>query len=438
MTESGHKTEQTTHVSDTNRPALGFRVTQQTDSTDVAATILRAQEAGFHPYVLNDGANGSEALNFAQRLGAEVVSSSGLPDTPSKEISREARRRGFPGVVWKAHLDRRVDFKMCAERIQNSTAYTMEPAFEPAVGSNPEILVAIPAYNEAETISGVITKAAPYADDVIVVDDGSDDDTAKRAHEAGAVVVAHETNQGYGAALQTAFEEAHRSGTDHLVILDGDGQHDPGDIPALMEKQRERNAEVTIGSRFTQDASTDAPMYRRFGLRVVNILTNLSLGLVRAESRIFDTQSGFRVYSHEAIATLAQDDQIGDSMEASTDILYHAHQNGYDVAEVGTDVTYEVKDASSHNPVSHGVNLIMNLLRTVEQNHPVTILGIPGFVFTLLGIGFGYWTFSTYLTSEVFPLGLAVTSVFFTLSGILACFTAIILHSLNVHLDDKD
>jgi hypothetical protein len=76
----------------------------------------------------------------------------------------------------------------------------------------------------------------------------------------------------------------------------------------------------------------------------------------------------------------------------------------------------------------------MNLLRTVERDRPVTVLGVPGFISALLGIGFGYWTFSTYISSGVFPLGLAVTSVFFALAGIFACFTAIILHSLNAHL----
>ena len=73
---------------------------------------------------------------------------------------------------------------------------------------------------------------------VLVIDDGSDDDTADRAKEAGATVIEHEVNSGYGAALKTTFVEAHRLGVDHLVILDGDGQHDASDIPKLVAEQQ--------------------------------------------------------------------------------------------------------------------------------------------------------------------------------------------------------
>jgi hypothetical protein len=76
----------------------------------------------------------------------------------------------------------------------------------------------------------------------------------------------------------------------------------------------------------------------------------------------------------------------------------------------------------------------MNILRTVERDRPVTVLGIPGFVSVLVGIGFGYWTFTNYISTGTFPLGLAVTATFFALAGVFASFTAIILHALNTHL----
>jgi len=93
------------------------------------------------------------------------------------------------------------------------------------------VLAAIPAYNEEAAIADVVTETKQYADLVLVIDDGSSDDTVLLAKEAGATVIEHEENGGYGAALRTAFREANRRRADHLVILDGDGQHDPSDIP---------------------------------------------------------------------------------------------------------------------------------------------------------------------------------------------------------------
>jgi hypothetical protein len=100
-----------------------------------------------------------------------------------------------------------------------------------SIAGSSTISVAIPAYNEAETIAEVVVETREYADEVVVIDDGSADDTAARACDAGATVIEHDHNEGYGAALRTAFETADRRGVDHLVVLDGDGQHDPTDIP---------------------------------------------------------------------------------------------------------------------------------------------------------------------------------------------------------------
>lgn len=296
-----------------------------------------------------------------------------------------------------------------------------------------EVLAAVPAYNEAETIAAVVEDVAEYADGVVVVDDGSEDATADRADDAGALVLEHPSNRGYGTALQTIFEEASRVDVDHLVVLDGDGQHDPSDIPLLVEEQRTTGAEIAIGSRFEGCSQPDLPWYRRIGLWVVNGFFNLSMGVVRAESRIGDTQSGFRAYTPTAIRSLANDDYISDRMGASTDILHHAHQHDYDIVEVGTTIDYDVADANNHNPLRHGFHLVRNMLRTVERERPMVALGLPGLVLTISGLGFGNLALHHSLVNGQLPLQLGIPAVVLTVAGIFAGFTAIILHSMNTY-----
>jgi len=419
----------------TDEALVGIHATASTTGDHLAGSILRAHEAGHDVVVCSSGEVDDEALSFADDLAVPILEAGSSDSAPADVLVSFAREVGYPGLLWQADPTSRVDFERSTEQLQHGTDYLEAVVTQPPISPEPTVLVGIPAYNEAQAIADVVTDAQRNADEVLVVDDGSDDNTVERAREAGATVIEHETNRGYGGALKTIFEEASRLNTDSLVIVDADGQHNPDEIPDLVETQQATDADIVIGSRFAEDGNTDAPLYRRFGLGVVNLLTNLSLGVVRSDSWIKDTQSGFRLYSPSAIDSLAAGGDIGDQMSASTDILYHAHHNGFDVEEVGAEVKYDVEDASNINPVSHGITLVMNIVRTIEQDRPVTILGVPGFFSTLVGIGFGYWTFSNYIASGTFPLGIAIVSVFFGLAGIFASFTAIILHSLNQHLN---
>ncbi|ACV46227.1 MULTISPECIES: glycosyltransferase family 2 protein [Halomicrobium] len=412
----------------TTNTAIGL--VARPDNTEVLAWgTLWAQNQGHAVFLTYTSACDEEVLEFADGLGATVV------DPESDETDPELLRQQ---LVAAAHEDGYehvfVNRDIMSSNHVGDGELRQDGHVDTGEATTPECLVAIPAYNEAGTIGDVVGDCQAVADEVLVIDDGSDDETAVRAESAGATVVEHAQNQGYGAALQTAFEEADVRKADHLVIIDADGQHDPADIPQLIEAQQESGAELAIGSRFTGDGDTDAPLYRRLGLGVVNALTNLSMGVIRPRSRVRDTQSGFRAYDRTAIESLAVSDEIGDRMSASTDILYHAQHNDFDIEEVGTTITYEVEDASSHNPLDHGLTLVKNILFTIERKRPMTVLGVPGFASALTGIGFSYWTLSNFLNSGTFPVGLALVSSVFMLGGVFACFTGIILHALNTQV----
>ena len=190
-------------------------------------------------------------------------------------------------------------------------------------------------------------------------------------------------------------------------------------------------AEVVIGNRFDAEAGASIPLYRRFGLAVINFLTNLSLGSVRSDRRIGDTQSGFRAYDRTAIESLADDDSIGDRMGVSYDILYHAHRHDYDVAEVGTTVTYDDAITSSHGPISHGAMVLSNLVPVLERERPLVSLGIPGLALVMLGLGTGVGMLDGFLTSGTFDSLGVFTALAVTIVGFVVCITGIVFHALH-------
>ncbi len=285
-----------------------------------------------------------------------------------------------------------------------------------------DVVIGIPAYNEADTVGDVVRAASDPSVDVVVVDDGSDDSTAAVASEAGATVLQHGDNRGYGAALGTLFSAAHENGVDHLVVVDADGQHDPTEALELVETQRSTGGDIVIGSRFVEGSQTDMPLYRRAGLGVINGLTAVALRLGYSAESVADTQSGFRAYNAEAIELLACRADLSDGMDASLDILFHAAEEECSFTETPVDVTYDVEEANTHNPVVHGTVLVSNVLGRALSDRPGRMLGIPGSICLVLG-GLLTSVSLTGLTLAVVPVLVAVLVL--TGSGLLGAALAI-------------
>lgn len=149
--------------------------------------------------------------------------------------------------------------------------------------------VVIPAYNEAATIRDVVSRALTQCKQVIVVDDGSTDDTAQKLASLPVTVLRHETNRGKAAALWSGFERALADGADAAITLDGDGQHRPEDIPRFIEAAQQHRDCILIGSRIVErDAFPKARYY-------ANCTANFWISWA-AGYRIEDSQSGFRLY----------------------------------------------------------------------------------------------------------------------------------------------
>ncbi len=192
------------------------------------------------------------------------------------------------------------------------------------------VLVAVPALNEAGTIASVVLevrKALPSAD-IVVVDDGSSDDTGERASAAGATVLVMPFNVGVGGALRAAFLYARDHGHDVVLQIDGDGQHDPRQAELLLEAL-DAGASVVVGSRFLDASEThEIPAVRRMAMRVLGRLVSAVAG-----TKLTDTTSGLRAADRRAIELFAQHypaEWLGDTVES----LVLASRAGLTIAEV--------------------------------------------------------------------------------------------------------
>jgi glycosyltransferase involved in cell wall biosynthesis len=292
----------------------------------------------------------------------------------------------------------------------------------------PLIIVGIPAFNEEKTIARVVLGAQKHAHIVIVCDDGSSDLTGEIALRLGAVVVRHERNLGYGAALQSLFKRAKELNADVLVTLDSDGQHDPAQIPILVKPIENGIAEVVLGSRFKdKNGTAEMPAYRQLGVKVITKLSNGS-----GKNGVSDAQSGFRAYSKLAIEQLGAISENG--MSASIELLRAINKSGLSVCEVPISCKYGDSvgvETSTKHPVRHGVGLIMSLVRLVVEDRPLVLLGIPGITALAMGVWFGVWMMNLYVTESRIVTNVALASIGFLLLGCFMVSTAITLYAIT-------
>jgi glycosyltransferase involved in cell wall biosynthesis len=171
------------------------------------------------------------------------------------------------------------------------------------MAANPKTLVIIPALNEEDSIASVIARIRqiiPQAD-ILVVNDGSTDDTAERAESAGALVLHHPFNVGIGASVQTGFLFAHTGGYEVVIRNDGDGQHAARDIPLLLTELAKGDSDIIIGSRYIEDRGYISSPARRAGSL---ILANLISTIIHQS--VTDPTSGFIACNRRAIKLCAQ------------------------------------------------------------------------------------------------------------------------------------
>jgi glycosyltransferase involved in cell wall biosynthesis len=170
--------------------------------------------------------------------------------------------------------------------------------------NRPRVLVVVPAHNEEDSLPATLAEIRAKAPDVevLVVDDGSRDATARIAHESGVRVLRHPVNLGVGGALQTGFRWAFAHGYDIVVQLDADGQHDPGYLGVLLAPVLAGRCDVSIGSRFVSETGYRAPWNRRLGMLVFSGVVRLALG-----RSIADTTSGFRAYNRAVVEVCQRD-----------------------------------------------------------------------------------------------------------------------------------
>jgi polyprenyl-phospho-N-acetylgalactosaminyl synthase len=220
-------------------------------------------------------------------------------------------------------------------------------------GSTNGVAVVIAAYREEAVIADVVRPLVEAGYAVVVVDDGSPDETAARARDAGADIVRHAINRGQGAALQSGLRYALGRGARILVTFDADGQHSSADIPRLVRPIVDGTADIVLGSRFLEHAST-VPVARRILLRLAVAFTGVMSGV-----RLTDAHNGLRALSRRAAESI--DLQL-DRMAHASEIIDQLARTGLPLVEVSVAVQYTAYSLEKGQRAGNAARIVWDYL----------------------------------------------------------------------------
>ena len=292
-----------------------------------------------------------------------------------------------------------------------------------------QVVIGIPAYNEEKNIAKIIVKLQNIANKIIVCNDGSTDLTSEISNKMGAIVINHPKNLGYGAAIKSLFSKARELDADVLITYDADGQHRIEDINKVLEPIEHNNADIVIGSRFL-DKKMKIPAYRKFGINAITKMSNIT-----TKKKITDSQSGFRAYNKKSLQEIVPSDN---GMGVSTEILIKANKKSLRIIEVPIIILYE-GETSTHNPMSHGISVMLSTMKFISIEHPLKFYGIPGLIFLLTGFIFIIWAIQIYTEYGSVITNITLVGIGATIVAMMFLMTSIILYSLvNVVREGKN
>ena len=217
------------------------------------------------------------------------------------------------------------------------------------------VMVIVPAYNEGSVIQMTVSNLLRAGHEVVLVDDGSQDETAAVRDLPGVIYIRHAVNLGQGAALQTGMTYAFRAGADIAVHFDADGQHDWRQIDRLLAPIREGSADVVFGSRFLRDEDgAKVPWKKRILLRGGILVSWLLAGI-----RLSDTHNGFRALSRRALGAIHLQEN---GFAHATEILQRVRQSNLRFVEVPITVSYTDYSLQKGQPISNSINVLFDLI----------------------------------------------------------------------------
>jgi glycosyltransferase involved in cell wall biosynthesis len=284
-----------------------------------------------------------------------------------------------------------------------------------------KIAIGLPAFNEEKNIASIITQLKKKYALIIVCDDGSSDLTSEIAKEMGAIVIRHNTNLGYGAAIRSLFLKANELNCDILVTFDSDGQHKISDIENVIKPIQNKEANIVIGSRFLGNVEGNLPTYRKLGIKAITNLVNSNTG-----NKITDSQSGFRGYDKKTLEKIVPSDS---GMGVSTEILIKANKQNFKIIETPITILYKEK-ISSQQTLSHGTSVILSTMKFISIEHPLKFYGIPGILFLAIGLFFIMWTIHEFSMGGSIITNLAIIGIGSTILGSILTMTSILLYSV--------
>ncbi|MBS3169491.1 glycosyltransferase [Candidatus Woesearchaeota archaeon] len=296
---------------------------------------------------------------------------------------------------------------------------------------NLHLVVLIPAYNEEQTIGNVIRsipRDCAGKVDVLVLNDGSQDNTVLAAKEAGVDhIVSHNTNKGLGITFRDGIDEALKMGADIIVNIDADGQFNPLDIPRLIQPILDHQADMATCSRFKDPRLTPKmPAIKIFGNKIFARILNLFL-----KKNYYDTQCGFRAYSKEAALNLVLFGRFTYTQEVFIDLV----KKGFRIVEVPCRVIGERKGKSRvvKNVFSYGLKVSLIILRSMRDYEPFKFFGLTGIFLFLLGLFSSFVLFIRWLFIERIDPYLIVVyaNVFLIIIGVLLTILALLADMLD-------